>query len=662
MSTITNTLAAKLFGAFVAAAMLLTLVSPAQAQTTEELQQMINDLLAQVAALQSQVGGGSGMSAAGVCPYTWTRSLNVGASGADVMKLQQFLNADPETRIAATGVGSAGMETEYFGGLTGAAVAKFQSKYRNDILSPLGLVNATTYFGPSTMAKANMLCSTAAPADDHDDDGDMGGDVTLGGEASLQTFEISSGDDDELEEGQNDAPVAEIAVEFNDGDAKITRMDVAFVGSGDETDPWDTFENVSLWVDGDKVAEKNADDRDDYLDEDDGSIRFGGLSIVGMEDEEFDVVIGVTTQNSIDGTDDGEDWTVAVDAIRFVDGDDVTTTDDSTGDLGVTSSFSIIEAGGDDELIVKSSSNDPDGTTLQVEDNAKSDWYTVFIFDLDTDDSVNDISLNNVFVSVTVSSSTYTAIVDDAELIIDGTTINSSASDVTGGGTATGVINFDVDGDVEINAGDRVEAELRLRFESLALGDEGTTVTGSVTAANANAIDAEGADDLTNTGTDQLRGAATGDDHTLRTSGIEVSLDGTSAAVTTGDNDDDDYATFEIELEVTAFEQDVFINTNPATSITYSITDGAGTATSSGSRTVTLTSTGDESGGYFEINEGETETITLEVTYDPSVTTSTAARVNLLTVIFDADGGSLDQTWTAVPSTTYRTSVVTIVN
>jgi len=96
---------------------------------------------------------------ANVCPYTWTRSLTVGDTGADVLALQKLLNADPATTIAASGVGSVGNETNYFGSLTAAAVARFQNKYATEVLTPVGLTAGTGYFGPATRAKANMLCS-----------------------------------------------------------------------------------------------------------------------------------------------------------------------------------------------------------------------------------------------------------------------------------------------------------------------------------------------------------------------------------------------------------------------------------------------------------------------------------------------------------------------
>lgn len=129
-------------------------VAPASAQDASviaALQAQINSLLAQLAALQ----GGSSTPAAGVCPYTWTRNLEVGATGADVMKLQQFLNSSSDTRVAATGAGSPGAETQYFGPATRAAVMKFQTK--NSIAPVAG------YVGPLTRASLNSKCTTATP-------------------------------------------------------------------------------------------------------------------------------------------------------------------------------------------------------------------------------------------------------------------------------------------------------------------------------------------------------------------------------------------------------------------------------------------------------------------------------------------------------------------
>ena len=653
MSTAINMIAAKFAVAFVAIAMLLSLVAPAaNAQTTEELQKMINDLLAQVAALQGDAADDT-TSAAGVCPFTWTRTLNMGATGADVMKLQQFLNADAETRVAASGAGSAGMETEYYGPATGAAVAKFQTKYRADILTPLGLVNATTFFGNSTMAKANALCVAGSDDEDEDDDAtdededeDEDEDQTLSGEASLGEVDLKDGDETEIEEGQENAPVAEFEVEFEDGDAMINRIDITLVAQGTEEDPWDTFEAVSLWVDGDMVAEMAADDEDEYLDEDDGSLRFSGLDIFAAEDDTTVITIGVTTQNGID--DLSATWDVDVTDIRYTDADDVTTTDDVTVD---EVSFDIDEEGSDDELSIKTSSNDPDATTLAVEDDANSDFMTVFAFKLDSDDSTNDIELNNVTATVTASGDVVNQVVNDAKIMIDGEEFDDFTW--TNDTTATATIDFDIDGDYVIEAGEEVEVEVMLEFKKTTGNyTPGQTIQVST---NATGYDAEGATDVTPTG------SATGETHTLRVEGLIVEP-GDSEEDTQGDTD----ATgiFTLTFDVTAFENDFYVAEYATTTgvstlggVNFSVEGPAAVTSASG----VLSSTADEENtGVFTVREGETETFTLTVTVDASA--SGQHRVNLGDVWYSAtnNGTASIITDPANPAQDYRTGYINI--
>lgn len=80
----------------------------------------------------------------------FTKGLSRGASNSDVKRLQQLLNSDPDTRIAESGVGSAGNETNFFGLMTEKAVQKFQMKH--------GVVSGPSdagygYIGPKTRAK-----------------------------------------------------------------------------------------------------------------------------------------------------------------------------------------------------------------------------------------------------------------------------------------------------------------------------------------------------------------------------------------------------------------------------------------------------------------------------------------------------------------------------
>lgn len=81
--------------------------------------------------------------------FTFTKNMKLGARGDEVKYLQVFLNSDPATQVAASGVGSAGKETTYFGPATTAAVKKFQTKY--------GITPVLGNWYALTRAKANAL-------------------------------------------------------------------------------------------------------------------------------------------------------------------------------------------------------------------------------------------------------------------------------------------------------------------------------------------------------------------------------------------------------------------------------------------------------------------------------------------------------------------------
>ena len=155
---------------FIAIATALTVVGmvagpgPASAITADELQVQITALLAQLSLLQSQLAGLTGTPTTGIpaacAGITFSRSLAQGSSGTDVKCLQAVMNTSADTRVAASGVGSMGSETTYFGSLTFAAVVKFQNKYASEILTPIGLSVGTGFVGPATRAKLNAMLSS----------------------------------------------------------------------------------------------------------------------------------------------------------------------------------------------------------------------------------------------------------------------------------------------------------------------------------------------------------------------------------------------------------------------------------------------------------------------------------------------------------------------
>src|SRR3989338_8576385 len=96
---------------------------------------------------------------AAIPAYVFKKPLSVGVTSADAKALQQILNADPATRVAASGAGSPGKETNYFGPATKAAIQKFQVKYK--IAKP-GEVGYGT-LGPKTRAKLNEIAGKTIP-------------------------------------------------------------------------------------------------------------------------------------------------------------------------------------------------------------------------------------------------------------------------------------------------------------------------------------------------------------------------------------------------------------------------------------------------------------------------------------------------------------------
>ena len=143
----------------------------AGATTLAELQALIESLTQQLAAATASLATLQGTSTTegtftGCTITSFDRNLTLTSSGADVKCLQIILNSDASTQVAASGVGSAGNESTYFGPLTKAAVIKFQNKYASSILTPVGLSSGTGYVGSSTRAKLNTMFSATEESEE----------------------------------------------------------------------------------------------------------------------------------------------------------------------------------------------------------------------------------------------------------------------------------------------------------------------------------------------------------------------------------------------------------------------------------------------------------------------------------------------------------------
>jgi peptidoglycan hydrolase-like protein with peptidoglycan-binding domain len=647
---------------FVGALTLLTLISSVPTSAAAQQNPSLTDLQARIAELQATIAAlrGTVPGSSTLAPFTWNSPLRLGSTGEAVRELQRFLNQDPDTRVAVSGPGSIGNETMTYGPATAAAVSRFQMKYRSEILSPSGLVNPTGVFGPASIAKANTLRNAVVrppvvteptppsrptpPAER----------PTLRGDGELDEVRLDEADDTDIPEAAADAPVAEIEFSADNGDIRIDRLEVALIASSGNTekDPWDTFDTISLWVDGDKVVERSIDRRADYVSRNSGIIRFTGLNLIVEEDEVLDVTVALTVKNNVKGAGSAADWSLELKNVRYFDAANVATNDSTTGDLGDAVDFTIVNRGDGEALKFSTARGNPTATTIVVDDSRRTNNQTVLVYEIEAIDA--DVELETLAVVVETVGADYQAVVSDARLTIGNRTFRVESVTTTGSYSSTrALLTFDIDGRVTIDEGDTEEVKLVLDFKPQSGYQNGTTIKASVTSLERDLTVAEGSDDITD-----VSGTAIGNTHRLVAEGVSVTEDGVRFE-TTVIGQDSNVGTFRITFPVTAIEGDFYITEVASTTLGTS-TGGVG-FTLDGDPNVTtisaiLTSSADEdTPGVFTVREGRTETFTLSVTLDPTV--AGQYRIGLSGVVFSSnpDGVTAAQTMPIVELNKFRT-------
>lgn len=126
------------------------------ADTNADVQAKIQSIMVQIKALQDQLARLQSQRGDAVQKWchTFNSNLKIGDNGSEVYALQTALIKDGTDSI---GVDSDEVQNQAFGEVTAAAVTGFQEKYRDEILTPVGLKYGTGYVGKSTRAKLNQL-------------------------------------------------------------------------------------------------------------------------------------------------------------------------------------------------------------------------------------------------------------------------------------------------------------------------------------------------------------------------------------------------------------------------------------------------------------------------------------------------------------------------
>lgn len=586
------------------AVMTMVVAAPASAQSIADLQAQIQVLLAQLAALQGQP-----MGAPSSC-FAFTRNLTVGSQGEDVRQLQTFLNTRGYA-VASVGAGSRGNETTYFGPATRAALARYQAAN--------GISPAAGYFGPMTRANVNAACTPTPQPTPTPTPGGL-----QGGAGSINDVDlISSINNEEVGENANDVEVVGLEIEADDNsDIQITAVTLDF-SQGTATRDFDRYaDEVSIWLDGTRLARVNAD-----LFEDDNdfnrtiSLNSGGIIRAGKTAE---LTVTVSGLSNLDSADLGKTWNVAVDSIRFRDALGGTMSDSSTGDIGSSRSFSFetFATAAGVELKIQRTSDNPKARIVNVDDRDDTDDVELLKFTLEAKGS--DIVIDELPITLTATGANLNEIANALTLRVGNDRHNEN---VTVSAT-TGTVTFD-DLDLEIDEGDKVTVTVLADVNELGGNfTQGDTLVAELTAGNRDLIEAEdeSGEDIS---ANDMRGTALGEVMGFFDSGISVSLISVSETSSKNDGSGNDVGSFVLRFRVEAIDETIYLSRSATATTTTNITSSTGSegnlyvvenadaATTEGlSSVVTYKGRGvsETSNGNIRVDDGKTAEITLFVT------------------------------------------------
>lgn len=604
---------------------------PAKAATTAELEAQVAALLAQIKALQ----GGSTTVSTGAA---FTMDMTLGASGAEVTRLQNWLISKGYSIPAGA--------TGYFGAQTAAAVGAYQSAN--------GISPAAGYFGPMTRAKVNASLGGSTGGDNDDDSDDDSGDLQ-GGAGSVDSYTlIANLSNEEVGEDEEDVEVAGLEIEVDDGsDIELSAIRLVFNEGTAASDFEDYAQEVSIWLDGEEVARV---DGDEFNDDNDWtktvSLDSGAVIDAGDTGELVVAISGIGNLDSADATDT---WTIDFTSVRFRDADGATISEDPATATR-TFSFETFANSADAELKVSLTEDAEDinvAHVINVHATDDTDGVEVLAFTLeaegDSDLEIKDLPV--LFTSVEATGNDPDDLAISAYLFADGELVGSENFVTTDTDDSSETITFD-DIDVMIDAGEKMEFTVEVDFHSIAdVLDAGDTLKAEITSTQRAAIDVEdeSGEDLVS---GDRTGTALGEAHEVRDVGIMVDFVSADATVSyTGDvanTNDHDRGTFTLVFDVTAFDSDVYIDGTAIAALdggtgTYqdlSLDSGSGTVTGTVSTSVTASAN-----TTYKVAEDQTKRFTITAVAVPTADGFFSVQLDSVLYALTAIDGDLTHTF-----------------
>lgn len=439
-----------------------------------------------------------------------------------------------------------------------------------------------------------------------------------GSAGSITVDSLNDYSNEEVGEGEDDVEVMAFEVEADDdSDVNVTsiKVELDHTGAGSE-DLDDYATEVSVWHDGDMIASADADEFTETDDDKWTKTLSLDCAFVGSDEME-ELVIAVSALDTIDSNDLNETWTVDVLNVRFEDADGVTTTEDTDAEtLEQTFTFEDFATAADTELVVSLDQEEDDineAHVIDIDDTDDTDDTDVLAFTIeaegDSDITINDLSINFDAVGVNLQDAVTNVTLSTGSEELGNEAITKNTA--TPGTDET--IEFD-DIDFTIDAGEEVSFVVSVDLKSIADGIvNGDTISAQLSGTERALIDADDEEGDQIDMTADSSGTAVGEAHGLFESGIMVELVSTNAVKANGEQGvNSDSGTFTIVFDVTAFDDDVYID-KTAPDTTGGATESDLNVTGAGTITGSIDSDADEGTEGFFVEEGTTERFTITV-------------------------------------------------
>lgn len=563
---------------FVGIAMALSLVAVSPASAAVDFSTMSTaDLQALFAQLQSRLGG---VQAPAMTAPTFTRSLTLGSSGADVTALQNWLIGKGYSIPAGA--------TGYFGAQTKAAVAAYQLAK--------GIAPAAGYFGPVTQARVAadsamvVVPPTGTPNTPSTVADGQDGSVTI----SYSPYVTSS---QTIKKGET-KDIYAVKLKATSGSVNVNRFDIHF-----SERPWLVFSKVTLKdSNGNVLATKNLSSSADATE-----VTVGSDYLVRFDNVNFNVTpatdpILVVSASVLAASDKitGQSVTVSFPSgsLRTVNGRGYT---DSLGGLS-SNTVTLSTSGSTGDLYTRNSPSAPDKRIVTTSVNTTTNDVVLGVFSVKTQNQASTLNSFSININNSTGAAT-TSLFQNVRLVAGGQTYG--ANSLSAGGTTFS--------NLTVNLPEDTWTDLKVIADVIA---NVTGVSASTTLVKASVV---GVDANYNTVTLTNASNVTSNDVVMQTSGLQISGMSATANVSGGNGGNIGAGVTFTFTATNTGNSNVFISKVPGVALATSTTGSAGSpATASSTLTYVSASTdtlADDTGtaptsGAYVIPAGGSRTFT----------------------------------------------------